>query len=65
MTTFKVMLIATLIGTAVGFWAWKLNFTGMLWPAHPQLAGFFITLVATIVVQLTWPTNKSKTASRT
>jgi hypothetical protein len=63
MTTWKIALIATLIGTAVGFWAWKLGLTRMLWPNHPQLAGFFLTLITTIVVQQVWPTDESKTSS--
>jgi hypothetical protein len=64
MTTWKITLIATLIGTAVAFLAWELDLTRMVWPEHPQLAGFFLTIIATIVVQL-WPTDKSKTSSRT
>jgi hypothetical protein len=52
-----------LIGTAIGFWAWALGWTGMLWPGHPQLAGFLLTLVTTIAVQLAWP-KKSKTSSK-
>jgi hypothetical protein len=55
MTTWKITLIASLIGTAVGFWAWKLDLTKMVWPGHPQLAGLFLTLIATVAVQLTWP----------
>jgi hypothetical protein len=23
-----------------GFWVWKLDLTKMVWPGHPQLAGF-------------------------
>jgi len=61
MTTWKITLMASLIGTAVGFWAWKLVLTRMVWPSHPQLAGVFLTLIATVAVQLTWPTDKSKT----
>jgi len=64
MSTWKITLVASLIGTAVGFWAWKLNLTRMVWPEHPQLAGFFLTLIATVAVQLSWPTDKSKTSSR-
>jgi hypothetical protein len=41
MRTLKISLIASLIGTAAGFWAWKLDLTKMFWPAHPQLAAFF------------------------
>jgi hypothetical protein len=64
MPTWKITLIASLIGTAAGFWAWKLNLTRMIWPSHPQLAGIFLTLIATVAVQLSWPPNKSKTCSR-
>ena len=61
MTTWKIALIASLIGTAVGFWAWKLDLTKMVWPGHPQLAGFLLTLVATVTVQLIWPKDKPET----
>jgi hypothetical protein len=61
MTTWKITLIASLIGTAIGFWAWTLDLTKMVWPAHPQLAGFSLTLIATVGVQLTWPKDKPKT----
>ena len=64
MTSWKITLIASLIGTASGFWAWKLNLTKLFWPNHPQLAGFFITLIVTIAVQMLWPVDKSKTSSR-
>jgi len=60
MKTFKISLIASLLGTAAGFWAWKLDLTRIFWPAHPQLAGVFITVIVTIAVQLTWPADKSK-----
>jgi hypothetical protein len=57
----KITLIASLIGTAAGLLAWELDVTKRVWPAHPQLAGFFLTIVITIAVQLTWPTDKPKT----
>jgi hypothetical protein len=60
MRTFKISLIASLIGTAAGFWAWKLDLTSMFWPAHPQLAGVLLTVIITVAVQLTWPADKSK-----
>lgn len=60
MRTLKISFIATLIGTAAGFWAWKLDLTKIFWPQHPQLAGFFLTLVVTVAVQLTWPADKTK-----
>jgi hypothetical protein len=55
MRTLKITLIATLIATAAGFWAGQLGLMQKLWPEHPQLAGFFLTLVTCIVVQLVWP----------
>ncbi|HTA22600.1 MAG TPA: hypothetical protein VK763_03630 [Terriglobales bacterium] len=60
MQTLKISLIASLIGTAAGFWAWKLDLTKMFWPAHPQLAGFFLTVIIAIAVELSWPKAKSK-----
>ncbi|HVM91741.1 MAG TPA: hypothetical protein VMT67_02960 [Terriglobales bacterium] len=55
MRTLKITLIATVIATAVSFWASQLGVLHRLWPEHPQLAGFFLTLVTCIVVQLCWP----------
>jgi hypothetical protein len=55
MKTLKVSLIASLIGTAVGLAAWVLGLGRIMWPAHPQMASFLLTLVTTIVVQITWP----------
>jgi hypothetical protein len=60
MRTLKISLIASPIGTAAGFWAWKLDLTRMFWPEHPQLAGFFLTIMVAIGMQLSWPTGKSK-----
>jgi hypothetical protein len=51
MKTLKV----SLIGTAVGLGAWVLGIGHIIWPAHPQLAGFLLTLATTIVVQVAWP----------
>jgi hypothetical protein len=62
-TTWKITLIASLIGTAIGVWAWKFGLTKMVWPEHPQLAGFFLTLIATVAVQVAWPKDKSRTCS--
>jgi hypothetical protein len=61
MKTFKISLIASLIGTAAGFWAWKLDLTSRFWPAHPQLGGVFLTIIVTLAVQLSWPADKSRT----
>jgi len=54
MKTLKVSLIATLIGTAVGLGSWMLGLGRVLWPAHPQMASFLLTLVTTIVIQMNW-----------
>ncbi len=55
MKSLKVSLIASLIGTAVGLGAWIFGLGQVMWPAHPQLASFLLTLVTTIVIQIAWP----------
>lgn len=50
-------LAATLIATAIGTGAWLLGYAKAIWPAHPQLAVFAITLVAAIVVKQIWPVH--------
>lgn len=55
MRTLKISLIATAIATGVSFWAQEFGVTHRIWPAHPQMAGFLLTLVACIVVQIAWP----------
>ncbi|MGA7848867.1 MAG: hypothetical protein WCA13_07135 [Terriglobales bacterium] len=55
MKTLKVSLIASLIGTAVGLGAWVFGLGRMMWPAHPQMASFLLTIATTIVIQIAWP----------
>jgi hypothetical protein len=55
METLKVSLIASLIGTAVGLGSWVFGLGQIMWPAHPQMASFLLTLVTTIVIQIAWP----------
>ncbi len=55
MRTLKISLIASLIATAVSFWLGQLGVMQRMWPEHPQLCGFFLTLAVCIVVQLAWP----------
>jgi hypothetical protein len=50
MKTLKVSLIASLIGTAVGLGSWVFGLGRIVWPAHPQIASFLLTLVTTIVI---------------
>ena len=51
MKTLKV----SLIGTVVGMVAWMFGIGHILWPAHPQFAGFLLTLATTIAVQVGSP----------
>ena len=55
MKTLKVSLIASLIGTAAGLGSWMFGLARIIWPAHPQIASFLLTLVTTIVIQSSWP----------
>jgi len=55
MKSLKTSLIASCIGTAVGLGSWIFGFGKIMWPAHPQIACFLLTLVTTIVIQVTWP----------
>jgi len=55
MKTLKISLIATLIATAAGFWAWEFGAAQWMWPAHPRMADFLVTLITAIVVQIAWP----------
>jgi len=51
MKTLKASLLASVMGTG----AWLLGLTQAIWPAHPLLAVFFLTLVATVVLRYVWP----------
>lgn len=55
MKTWKINLIASCIGTAAGLAAWMFGVGEKVWPAHPQVACFLLTLVTTIVIEYTWP----------
>jgi hypothetical protein len=54
MKTLKISLIASLIGTAAGLGSWAFRFGQVMWPVHPQLADFLLTLITTIAIQITW-----------
>jgi len=51
MNTLKASLVASVIGTG----AWMLGLTRAIWPAHPQLAAFLLTILATVVLVYIWP----------
>ena len=55
MRTLRISLIASVIATVASFWVAELGLTHRIWPEHPQMAGFLITLVTAIVVQIAWP----------
>jgi len=59
-TSMNATLAATLIATAAGLIAWFFGFARDIWPAHPQLAAFLITVVVGIVVNQTWPSNSGQ-----
>jgi hypothetical protein len=58
MKTLKITMIATVIGTAVGLATWFFGLGQTIWPGHPQLASFLLTIVTTIVIQMTWPKDR-------
>ncbi len=53
-------LAATLIATAAGFGAWFFGFAKVIWPAHPQIAAFVVTIVVSVVVKQTWPVGQKR-----
>jgi hypothetical protein len=55
MRTLKISLIASVIATVASFWAGHLGVMEKIWPEHPQLASFFLTMALAIGVQIAWP----------
>jgi len=56
-------LAATLIATAAGVGAWLFGFAKAIWPAHPQIAAFAITIVVSIVAKQIWPVDVGRKRS--
>jgi len=56
----KTTLIATLIGTAAGTFAWMFGVAQAIWPAHPALADFLVTIIAYVVAKEVWRAGASK-----
>jgi len=48
-------LAATLIASVVGAGAWLFGLAGAIWPAHPVITVFVITIVVSVVVRQIWP----------
>lgn len=55
MKTWKITLAASCIGSAAGLAAWAFGIGQKIWPAHPQMAVFLLTLVTTTLIEFTWP----------
>ena len=60
MRTLKITVIATAIATAVSFWAGQFGLMHKIWPAHPQMAGFLLSLATCIAVQIFWPMTQPR-----
>jgi len=50
-------LAASLIATFVGIGAWFFGVAKAIWPAHPQIAAFIITIVVSVLVKQMWPVD--------
>ena len=48
-------LAATLIATLVGTGSWLFGLGRAIWPAHPMVVIFLITILVGIVVMQSWP----------
>jgi hypothetical protein len=49
--TLAATLIATAAGSAYGFF----GVSKAIWPTHPQIAAFVITILVGVVVNQVWP----------
>jgi hypothetical protein len=54
-------LAATLIATAVGTGSWLFGFAALIWPAHPLIIAFLITIGVSVIVKQTWPVSHPRT----
>jgi hypothetical protein len=50
-------LAATLIATFVGLGAWLSGLAKAIWPTHPQMAAFVMTIVVSVLVKQLWPVD--------
>jgi hypothetical protein len=56
MKTLKVSLAATIVSIS----AWWFRLPQKIWPAHPYLADFLMTLALCVVLMRTWSDPKSE-----
>ena len=54
--TLKISVVASLAATLA--W-WPLRLPQRLWPEHPIIADFLLTLALTVLLQFAWPDSKS------
>ena len=50
----KAVIKATLIATLVGTGAWLFGVSHKLWPAHPMIATFILTIVIYFAAMRAW-----------
>jgi hypothetical protein len=50
-------LAATLIATFVGLGTWLSGLAKAIWPTHPQMAAFVMTIVVSVLVKQLWPVD--------
>lgn len=62
MKSWKITFIASCIGSASWLGAWMFGVGQKIWPAHPQIAVFLLTLVITILIEYTWPRQTEPTS---
>ena len=59
MRTLKASLLASVAGTI----AWALGLMRAIWPAHPMVALFFLTIGATVAIYYILPKLEKKSDS--
>jgi hypothetical protein len=49
---------ATIFATVVGTGAWLIGLSRIVWPAHPMLATFALTIFAYALARWMWPSAR-------
>jgi len=53
----KSTIMATVIASVVGTGAWLIGLSRILWPAHPMIATFLLTIAVYLAAKLSWPSR--------